>query len=93
MEESLLNEIIEIQLQGIAMFERIKELLTLRLSLIGEGKATKSEFELNELEIMKMETHAKINKIDKELFIRKTDFNESFARYIEELEFEDKNIE
>ncbi len=93
MEEVILNDIIEAQMKNLASSEKMKGCLQKRLYFIGTNNSKKSEYEKNEDEIIKMKTYSQIEKLDEVIITRKNDLTESFGRYIEELEFKDKNIE
>jgi hypothetical protein len=92
MMNSFENEILSTLMQDVEASEQYKEALELRLVLLRNEAALKSEYELNEREILRMKTIIGIDKMRSVIFERKEMFRESFARYIEELEFEDKNI-
>ena len=87
----ILNEIIEEQLLGIAASERMKECLQLRLKLIGTNKASKSKYELNELEITKLKTEAQIDKMNIIIFDKKEIFKDSLGIYLRELSEQESN--
>lgn len=89
----ILNDIIEERYKDIVASQKMKECLFVRLSLLKKHYAKKDEFEKNEIDILKMQTAYKIQKLDKIIKDKVDVFNESFERYIEELEFAEKNIE
>lgn len=90
--EKVVNEIIEAQLKQVEASERMKECLELRLNLLGTNHSAKNEYEKNEAEILKMKTEAQIEQLKVVIEERKQIFQESFGRYVEELEFEEKAI-
>lgn len=91
--EIVLNEIIQHELLQITSLENLKEVLQVRLSLIGRDYAKKDEFEKNEVDILKIKTQIEINKISLSINQKKEEFKETFGRLIEELDFLEKNIE
>lgn len=93
MRNTIQNEILSVIMQDVEASELYKEALELRLVLMNEGAVLKSQYELNERDILRMKTNIGIEKMRTVIEERKEVFRESFARYIEELEFEDKNIE
>lgn len=89
----ILNDIIEENLKSIYASQKMKECLYLRLSLLKKHYAKKDEFEKNEVDILKMQTAYKIEKLESIIRDKESEFQENFERYIEELEFNEKEIE
>jgi len=88
---TVLNEIIDAQLENIHSAESMKECLELRLALIRQGFSKKNEYEQNESIILRIKTEAQIVKLNELLEQRKHEFDDNFETYIEELEYESTN--
>jgi len=88
--DTLQNEILSLLMKRIESSERMKELYEIRLSLVRENFKEKNEYEKNEVEILEMKTQGQIDILTETIHERKEEFCESYYRYIEELEFEDK---
>ena len=84
--------ILESQLKDIEATEQMKECLELRLVLIKTNYSKKDSYERNEIDITIMKTAYQIDKLNILLIERKQGFEESYQRFIEELEFEEKQI-
>lgn len=89
----ILNDIIEEKFKSIHASQKMKECLYVRLSLLKKHYAKKDEFEKNEVDILKMQTAYKIEQLDPIILDKVTDFNDTFELYIEELEFQEKDIQ
>ena len=61
--ESILNVIIENELNKLDASEKMKEYLELRLRFIHSNKAKKTDYEKNEDKILEMRTILQINKM------------------------------
>jgi hypothetical protein len=85
---TILNEIIENQLNNIQSAETMKECLELRLALLKQDFSKKSEYERNEAIILEIRTKTQITKLDELLHNRKQEFDDTMETYIEELEYE-----
>ena len=68
--------------------EKMKECLEIRLALLFTDYSKKNEFEKNELEILKMETERKIEKLNNLIIQRNMDFQADYEEYIRSLEFD-----
>lgn len=79
-------------MKSVEASERMKEAFEIRLTLINLDLSVKTEYEKNENDIVTMKTQHQIEMITEKIVEKKLEFSESFSRYIEELEFEDKNI-
>jgi hypothetical protein len=89
--ESILNVIIENELNKLDASEKMKEYLELRLRFIHSNKAKKTDYEKNEDKILEMRTILQINKMRDIIDERRHDLSECFNRYFEELEFNEKH--
>lgn len=81
---------IEHQLKSIEASERMRELLEIRLLLLKTNYSFRSEFDKNEVEILRLETENKIEKLKNIILNKTTDFNDLFTEYIEELQTENE---
>lgn len=75
-------------MMDLSASERMKECLEIRLALLFTDYSKKNEFEKNELEILKMETERKIEKINNLIIQRNMDFQADYEEYIRSLEFD-----
>lgn len=89
----ILNDIIECKFKSIHSSQKMKECLYVRLSLLKKHYAKKDEFEKNEVDILKMQTAYKIEQLEPIILDKVKDFNDTFELYIEELEFQEKDLE
>ena len=89
----ILNEIIDNYLVRLNELKVIKECYEIRLHLIKANYALKDEYEKNEVDILRTKTIHTINKLTQEISVCNKVFAETSGRMIEELEFQEKNIE
>ena len=66
-----MTDAIELEADLIRDLQLLKECLELRLSLIGQNNSLKTEFELNEDDIIRIKTKVELNKLNA-LIIQKT---------------------
>ena len=64
-------ELLNIQTSQIFELEKLKECLLLRLHLLNQNNANKSEFERNETDILRCETNQKIYSISEKIKSKK----------------------
>lgn len=88
----ILNEVINSQLIFLNDLKVIKECYEIRLHLIKVNYAVKDEYEKNEVDILKAVTIHTINKLSRDIDAYEQEFQETFGRMIEELDFNDKDI-
>lgn len=84
--KTIINPIIEEQMNHIRDIECIKECLEVRLALLGQENAHKNEFEQNESDILRMKTEIEISKLNKRLNEKQNEFFDTFRIYVQELE-------
>lgn len=89
----IIHSTIQNKLSSIASMEAYKECLMLRLHLMKSQYAYKSEYEKNEIDIVRFGTTSNINGVQEVLEQKKRELEEDINMYIEELEFAEKNIE
>lgn len=82
----ILNSIIEYQLQQVFGLEYLRECLELRIRLCKENKASKTEYENNEIDILFYQTKNSINKVSHQLKEKKNELSDIFKIYFQELE-------
>lgn len=87
-----MNEIIDNHLSQLNDLKVIKECYELRLHLIKKDYAKKDEYEKNEVDLLRVKTLQTIKKINVELKKAEDEFQESYGRMIEELEFKEKEL-
>ena len=75
-------------IMDLSASEKMKECLEIRLALLFTDYSKKNEFEKNELEILKMETERKIEKLNNLIIQRNMDFQANYEEYIRSLEFD-----
>lgn len=75
-------------MMDLSASEKMKECLEIRLALLFTDYSKKNEFEKNELEILKMETERKIEKLNNLIIQRNMDFQANYEEYIRSLEFD-----
>jgi hypothetical protein len=75
-------------IMDLSASEKMKECLEIRLALLFTDYSKKNEFEKNELEILKMETERKIEKLNNLIIQRNMDFQADYEEYIRSLEFD-----
>lgn len=75
-------------MMDLSASERMKECLEIRLALLFTDYSKKNEFEKNELEILKMETERKIEKLNNLIIQRNMDFELDYQEYLRNLEFD-----
>jgi hypothetical protein len=66
-----MTDAVELEADLIRDLQLLKECLELRLSLIGQNNSLKTEFELNEDDIIRIKTKVELNKLNA-LIIQKT---------------------
>lgn len=81
----MLNEVIESQLKTIQFLENTKECLLVRLSLIDSESSKKNEYELNEIQLLKIKSEYEIFKLNKTLSKNLELFQYLFEQYLDEL--------
>jgi hypothetical protein len=69
--ESITNDLLSSQSRQIFELEQLKESFMLRLHLINNNKANKSEFEKNEDDILRYETNQKIHILSNKIKAKK----------------------
>ena len=82
----ILNSIIEHQLQQVFGLEYLRECLELRIQLCKENKASKTEYENNEVDILFYQTKNSINKVSHQLREKRNELSDTFKIYFQELE-------
>ena len=65
-------------IMDLSASEKMKECLEIRLALLFTDYSKKNEFEKNELEILKMETERKIEKLNNLIIQRNMDFQADY---------------
>ena len=81
----IINGVIEYQLQQVFGFEYLRESLELRIQLIKENYASKTEYERNEVDILYYQTKSNINKVNKQLIEKREEVKDLFTIYFQEL--------
>lgn len=80
------NEIVESQANEIFNLERLRELFELRLALVNTNNVYKTEFEKNEIEIQKIQTEIKLEKLKKIIKEKLQEFSDTMRIYVQELQ-------
>lgn len=81
----VLNEIIQEELEAISILQKMKECIELRLELLNENKAIKSESAKNEDILLSLKSKFQIMKLDRMVKQRKQMFQIAYDSYMEEL--------
>lgn len=81
----IVNEIVESCAIEVFNLEKLKELFELRLALINTNSIYKTDFEKNEIEIQKIQTQIKIEKLEKLIKEKTQDFLDTIRIYTQEL--------
>lgn len=81
----IINEIIESCAIEVFNLEKLKELFELRLALINTNAIYKTDFEKNEIEIQKIQTQIKIEKLEKLIKEKTQEFLDTIRIYTQEL--------
>lgn len=84
--KTIISPLVEEQMKLIRDMENLKECLEVRLALLGQEYALKTEYERNEIDILRMKTEIQLNKLDSQLIDKKQDFERKIKGYFEELE-------
>ena len=82
----IFNEIVEYQLKQVFGLEYLRECLELRLKLLRENEASKSEFEKNENDILYYQTRNSINKVFHQINEKRKELQETMIIYFQELQ-------
>jgi hypothetical protein len=82
----IFNEIVEYQLKQVFGLEYLRECLELRLKLLRENEASKSEFEKNENDILYYQTRNSINKVFHQIKEKRKELQETMIIYFQELQ-------
>jgi hypothetical protein len=69
--ESITEDLLDSQTRKIFELEKLKESLMLRLHLLNQNKANKTEYEKNEDDILRYETNQRIYSITEKINLRK----------------------
>lgn len=85
------NDLIEDTMRMIRDSFKTKECLELRLNLIRKDYALKSEYDKNEMDLLRLKTEMQIEKLQAIITQKKHDLNDFFKIYSQELEDLDKN--
>ena len=88
----ILNENIDWFVHTIATAERLKECYELRLHLLRNGYAHKSQYEKNEMDILEFETKRNIGLVADRIRSKEDEFELLFANYIHELDNENSGL-
>ena len=89
--ESLKNKLIEDNMRMIRDSLKTKECLELRLNLIRKDYALKSEYDKNEMDLLRLKTEMQIEKLQAIIIQKIHDLNDFLKIYSQELEDLDKN--
>lgn len=81
----IINEIVESCAIEVFNLEKLKELFELRLALINTNAIYKTDFEKNEIEIQKIQTQIKIEKLEKLIKEKTQEFLDTIRIYTQEL--------
>jgi hypothetical protein len=89
--DRLTNELIEDNMRMIRDSSKTKECLELRLTLIRKDYALKSEYDKNEMDLLRIKTEMQIEKLQAIIIQKTHDLIELLKIYSQELEDLDKN--
>jgi hypothetical protein len=81
--EAMMNDLLNSQTRQIFELEQLKECFLLRLHLLNQNNANKSEFEKNEADILRFETNQKVFSITEKIKAKKKELC-SFFLLLEE---------
>ena len=87
----LTNDLIEDNMRMIRDSLKTKECLELRLNLIRKDYALKSEYDKNEMDLLRLKTEMQIEKLQAIITQKTHDVNDFFKIYSQELDDLDKN--
>lgn len=87
----LTNELIEDSMRMIRDSLKTKECLELRLNLIRKDYALKSEYDKNEMDLLRLKTEMQIEKLQAIIIQKTHDLNDFLKIYSQELDDLDKN--
>jgi hypothetical protein len=89
--DRLTNELIEENMRMIRDSFKTKECLELRITLIRKDYALKSEYDKNEMDLLRIKTEMQIEKLQAIIIQKTHDLIELLKIYSQELEDLDKN--
>ena len=89
--ELILNDSIDFEMRSVRDSEMMKECLELRLSLIKTNYSLKTEYEKNEVDILKMKTEMQIERLQRVIIEKTKNFQDVMKIYFHELE-ENENV-
>ncbi len=78
---SIQNENIELQMKSIFNLQNIKECLQLKIHLIKNAYQEKNEYEKNEIDMQRIQCEISISKINKALFEKNKELQDSMMIY------------
>jgi len=90
--KTIISPKIEEQMKLISDMENLKECLEVRLALLHQGNALKSEYEQNESEILRMKTEIQLNKLNDSLEEKLSEFQFKIYFYVDDLEQEELEV-
>jgi hypothetical protein len=90
--KTIISPKIEEQMKLISDMENLKECLEVRLALLHQGNALKSEYEQNESEILRMKTEIQLNKLNDSLEEKLSEFQFKIYFYVDDLEEEELEV-
>ena len=90
--KTIISPKIEEQMKLISDMENLKECLEVRLALLHQGNALKSEYEQNESEILRMKTEIQWNKLNDSLEEKLSEFQFKIYFYVDDLEEEELEV-
>jgi hypothetical protein len=79
--ETIQNENIELQMKTIFNLQNIKECLQLKIRLVKNYYQEKNEYEKNEIDIQRIQCEISISKINKALFDKNKELQDSMVIY------------
>jgi hypothetical protein len=79
--ENIQNQIVEDQMLNIFNLRRIKECLELKIHLIRDDYYNKNEYERNEIDMQRIQCNMSIMKIEKALFDKNKELQDSMSIY------------